>query len=692
MKQKGVVVNSSDKRYNFRLNQKLRVSDRLNLSLKAAYSPAVRTSPPSGDLGRMLSFVYAVPEIDAIKTSDGRWLQSSFGIENPIAGLTEGDQITKRGKLSGIFSAAFDILPDLTLTGTYSTIINRIRQRSFSNIITQYNQFNHDKIASVSRNNKLGINNLRNTTQSAKLIAKYKTTLYKNNNLSVLGGVTTTSFKKGNDFVSTKGFLTNSLFTIDAGTNNPSLWNISGGAIDWSLASFIGKIEYSYKDKYLFSGNFRYDGSSRFAKGRRWGFFPSFSAGWILSQEGFLKNSKVLTNLKLRASWGEVGNQNAVGFYPYIKTLNVGSYYFDASPHKAIGISTGVNQALSWETKEAFDIGIEGNILGSLLKFKFDVYKQRTHNILLRLPVPTTYGLTAPVQNAGIVDNRGWELQLKHRKSFDRFTYSISFHISNATNKVVSLAGINPIISGHTITQKGYSMNDWYGLKVVANGNVDNKHNEKSFFQSKEEVKNHAFQSSKTSPGDLIYKDVNGDGVINSGDRVRLSPSGPKYPYGVRISLKYSNFYVDVLGQGVVKNKVWSNGWTASNFDRENSTLFTYMLNRWTPNHHDARYPKTRFGTGSANDGVNDRFSSFWLENAGYFRLKHIEFGYNLPPKFLQKIGMQSARVYVSGENLITITKYLGFDPAVPTGTGSRLVENRYPLAKIYSFGINFNF
>jgi hypothetical protein len=223
-------------------------------------------------------------------------------------------------------------------------------------------------------------------------------------------------------------------------------------------------------------------------------------------------------------------------------------------------------------------------------------------------------------------------------------------------------------------------MNEWFGIE--ADG----------YFQTQQEVDNHAFQNPQTSPGDIKFIDHNGDGVINSEDRVRLGLSDPRFPYGIRLNLNYKNLDLTAFGQGVVKHKVWSNGWTAQNFDRENSTLRTYHLDRWTPDNPNARFPQLRMGSGASDSGINDRFSSFWLEDAAYFRLKHIELGYNLPVSILEKVKIDGARIFVSGENLFTATDYLGYDPEIGTGISSRLVERRYPLSKVYNLGLNINF
>lgn len=679
--QDGIVINTDYERMNLQFNQNIQLSKKLNASAKIGYIPSTTTGPASSYLSHMLAFVAAQPQTDAIKSADGHWLQASSGLDNPIAQGSEdgGQEVLKSSRISGNLSLDYDILPQFTITGTYGFQRNQGRDRNYRKILTQYEQNDPEVIASQSVDNYLDINNFSDTYQNISAIGRY-TLAGGKHDLTLLGGMTAEWFEQENDFASNRDFLTDDIYTLNAGSTDPINWGIDGGASDWSLASVISRATYSYDKKYLFEAAARYDGSSRFAEGHKWGFFPSASVGWILSQESFLKNSDMFSFLKLRGSWGQVGNQN-VGFYPFANTLVQSTYYFGGLPHRGVATGGAPNPSLTWETKESINLGIDGTIFKDLLDFSIDLFKEKTSDILLQLPLPTTYGQPEPVQNVGRVDNRGWEVALKHTNTLGALTYSVSFQVSDAVNKVIDMGGVSPLISGNTITEEGHPMNEWYGLE--ADG----------YFQSQEEVDNAPFQNPKTSAGDIRFVDHGGDpDVINSDDRIRLGRSDSRYPYGIRLNLNYKGFDLTLFGQGVMSHKVWSNGWTANNFDRENSTLFTHQLDYWTPENRDARYPKVRMGSGAADNGINDQFSSFWLEDASYFRLKNIEIGYSLPQALLDRLQIQQARFFVSGENLLTITDYLGYDPEIPSGTGSRLVESRYPLAKVLNVGLTLNF
>lgn len=682
LKQDGVIMNTSFERFNIQVNQNLRINDKLKLSLKLGYIPSITTQPTGSQLGSMLTSVAAMPITDdELKTPDGRWLARADGVANAIASASEdaGQTLIKGTRLSGNISLDYNLLPQVKLTANYGMVRNQSRLRDYTKILTLYQQNDHDVVASRTEFNSLRIGYAADIQHNANLLANY-TQRFGNHNLTVLGGVSAEWFDAETDGITTRNFLTDDIYVVGAGTSDPTFWGISGTANDWSLASVVGRASYSFKDKYLLEGSFRYDGSSRFLPDQRWGFFPALSAGWVISKENFMENINPINFLKLRASWGQVGNQN-VGFYPFANTLSQTTYFFNGQPNRGVQTAGAPNPNLTWETKSSTNIGLEARLFRNLLEINLEVFKERTSDILLALPLPTTFGQAEPVQNAGVVDNKGWELELAHRNKIGQFTYGVSVQVSNVKNKVISMGGVSPIINGNVITEEGYSINEWYGLRAIG------------MFQTAQEVAGAPFQTALTSAGDLRYQNNGGDpNLINADDRVRLGSSIPRFPYGIRINVGYKGLDFTLFGQGVGSQLVWSNGWTAQNFDRENSTLRTYHLDRWTPETPNARFPKTRMGSGAARDGINDRFSSFWLEDASYFRLKNIEIGYTLPSRILERVKIQRLRVFVNAENALTFTKYLGYDPETPIGTGARLLENRYPLAKLYNVGLNINF
>ncbi len=675
LKQDGIVINSDYERYNFQVNQNFKIGDKLDLDFRGSYAPST-TTEPAYDWSH-LRWIHGTPQIYPYR-SEGKWLETPAHTSggNAMANLSEdgGHSLIKSSRLAGTFTAKYNFFESLNVQAVYGAVLTNSRTRSYQRILRVYDPDDLDRVAVESQDNFLDINNEGEQLHNLNLLLNYAKE-FGDHSITFLAGGSREWFETQNDFVGTRDFLTDNIFTISAGSSNPAFWNISGGASDWALQSVFSRLHYSLKDKYLFEAAFRYDGSSRFTEDLRWGFFPSVSAGWIISQEGFLLNNNVLTFLKLRGSWGQVGNQN-VGFYPFANRLSQGAYYFNGVPQRAVATAGAANPLLTWETKEALNFGIEGSIYQNILEFSLDLFYEKTHDILLQLPLPTTFGQAEPVQNAGRVDNRGWEIELRHRNTIGDFGYGISFQISDATNEVIDMGGISPRISGDVITEEGRPMNEWYGLQ--ADG----------FFQSDTEVQNHAFQDAQTSAGDIRYIDQNNDDIIDSDDRVRLGRSDPRFPFGFRINLNYKDFYFSAFGQGIMKHQVISRPWEASGAV---DTYRTYHLDYWTPENPDARFPQPRLGSGPLV-GINKEFSSFWIEDAAYFRLKNIEVGYNLPSDLVGKAGIRNARVFVSGENLFTITNYLGYDPELSTGLDRRQIQSRYPIPKLYNVGINLNF
>ncbi len=672
LNQEGIVINSKLERYNIQINQDLNLSKRLKVSIKTGIAPSKRIAPAYTGY---FNHIAQKPMLHAIKSEDGKWLQhpeSAGAGRNPIARISPegGQELHRSTRFLGNITMDYSVLPDLTLTGTYGITNTQSRLRNYQKKITYYKQYSPEEVASYTDFNILAINNTADIFQNFNFLANYSKRL-NNHNFTVMAGSSAEWYSELNDFVETRDFLTDELYTIDAGTVDRSLWNISGSAREWSLASFISRINYNYLDKYFIEGIVRRDGSSRFREDIRWGTFPSVSAGWVLSQENFLKNSKAISFLKIRGSWGQVGNQNAGGYYPFANTLVQSNVFFNGAPFRGVRPAGAPNPLLTWETKESINLGIEGSLMSGLLEFSLDLFKEKTKDILLELPVPTTFGQAAPVQNAGTVENKGWELELLHRKRFGSFSYGVMFQVSDATNKVIDMVGKSPMIVGNQITEEGRPMNEWYGLRAVG------------YFQSEEEVANSPFQNAITSPGDLRFQENGGNqNTITPDDRVRLGRSDSRFPFGIRLNFDYRNFDLLIFGQGVMKSLRQSQGYTAFNFDRDVSTVRTYHLDRWTPETPNARFPKPR--NGQLNN-LNTQFSSFWLEDASYFRMKNLQIGYTFNGKTGAKPGIGPVRIFAGGENLFVLTKYLGYDPETPHSAD-------YPLPKMINLGVNASF
>lgn len=678
--QGGTLKNTSSNRLNLRLNNNIKVSERFNINLNLQYSPLNRhqmseATYPSGPTRGLEDIIYNAGfrrgADDIIFTSDGRWASvTAWANRIGLASEDGGFQKFKLNRFTGVVNLDYKLTPNISINGMYGGKYDHTRQMDYSKRM----QFiNPDDLVTVDFDyniNSLLIYNQDNYQHNAQLLFNYNKIF---NDIHEVKGLLGFSQEWNNDTWEREGrrnFVTDDIYVINAGSSDPSVWTTEGSASDWSLRSYFGRINYSFNNKYLFETTMRYDGSSRFSSSNRWGFFPSFSVGWRLNEEPFLSGVDWLNNLKLRASWGQVGNQN-IALYQYYSTVSTSAYYFNGVAQTATYYSGTPNTLLEWETKTTSNIGFDMGI-GSKLNFEFDVFKERTSGILMRPPVPSSYGLGAPYQNVATVDNFGWETLISYRDKFKDLSYNLTLQISDAQNKVKSMIG-SPQISSNRITEIGYEMNEWFGYKSIG------------IFATQEEVDNYAKLNPRTGIGDLKIEDLNNDGKITAADRQRLGSSRPRFPYGVSLELGWKQFDFSAFVQGVTYKKTYIDRPTQP-FGGSLETAQKNHLDRWRLDEDKTtwipgKFPKMRISS------FNNTFSSFWLQNAAYLRMKNIQLGYSFPNTILNNFEIERFRIYISGENLFTITGIYGFDPEAPDSRATF-----YPLSRIVNFGINLTF
>lgn len=463
----------------------------------------------------------------------------------------------------------------------------------------------------------------------------------------------------------------------------------SGYTNEWALMSYFGRLNYGYAGKYLFEANVRYDGSSRFANGYKWGLFPSFSGAWRFSSESFMKKIGWLTNGKLRASWGELGNQSGLGTdYPF--ALNVATNQYNVFGNVMAPGYAPVNYALSditWETTRMIDFGIDLSFLDGKWDATFDWYKKDTRNILLSMAIPGIMGYAnSPKQNAGSVQNKGWDFSIGYHNTVNKFYYSIKGILSDVHNKITDLGGLAPQVSGVHVKQVGDPIDALYGYQ--ADG----------LFSSFTEARAYPVaQWGKLQGGDIRYVDqltvdTNGDGIPDAGDnkmtgddRIILGNPIPRYTYSLDLYVAYKGFDLSVFFQGVAKRDGYVSGWLSYPFQNA-STALVQHLDRWSeanPN-PNAAYPRL-----SINQQSNNlQPSTFWQVSAAYFRLKNLQLGYSLPASLLKNKAISSVRFFASGNNIFTVSKLpLGMDPEAPES-----VQDSYPMISTYLFGVEMKF
>ncbi len=472
-------------------------------------------------------------------------------------------------------------------------------------------------------------------------------------------------------------FPTANIQELNAGSDNGQV--TQGTANEWAIRSFFGRLAYNYKGKYLFEANSRYDGTSRISPSNRWGFFPSLSAAWRLSEESFLKKYSWLDNLKLRGSWGQLGNQN-VGLYPYqemLTTDNAAYPFSDLNP--GVQMTSLVDKSLKWEVTTMTDFGMDVNVKNGLFTATFDWYNKVTDNILYQIPVPASVGLSAPTVNYGKMKNTGWEFELGHGQQIGDFRYNVSFNLSSSKNEVLKV--LAPSYDNHSTIQEGLPFGSYYMIQWIG------------IFQDQAEIDKSPKQSFNPKPGDLKFKDQNGDGIIDAKDRVVVNGAYAKFYYGGSLNLSWKNFDLTAFFQGVQGQKFFVQGaWGLMPYVQGGPPTLDFVKNMWTPTNHTNKYPAMFAGGYLPVTGTN---STYFLLDASYMRLKNLAIGYNIPKSFSRKIGSKDIRIYVSGDNLLTFTKYPEGDPERVLAANKDYANGRtstYPQLRIYTFGINVKF
>jgi len=479
--------------------------------------------------------------------------------------------------------------------------------------------------------------------------------------------------------------------------NNGTLGQQNGGdEQQWALFSLFGRLSYQYNDKYLATFNFRRDGSTRLDPHDRYGNFFSGSVGWRIDKEKFMENVRNVSLLKLRASLGQLGNQE-IGNYSYTSTIGgVGYYPFGGTSAPLYTITAKGNANVKWETSTQTDIGLDLGLFNNALTFTVDYYNKKTTNMLLQIPAPTSGGGAGnPYENAGTLVNRGFEFEASYRKSINKdWRFEVGANLATVHNEVTSLAGSRPLPSGRidnnlfgTITTEGQPIGEFYLLKMDG------------IFQHALDVFTHAYQGAGIMPGDVKFRDINHDGVIDQNDRVYAGSPIPKLTYGFTGNVSYRNFDLSLFFQGVNGNKIYNQVLTdIEGFYRGFNITERMATKAWTGEGSTNTFPRLSW-TGAQN---NKQASTRFLEDGSYLRLKNVQLGYRLTSGALSRLRISSARFFVSVQNVFTITKYTGLDPEMATsanaataGEGDRAIGidwGTYPSARTFTAGVNLNF
>ena len=472
-----------------------------------------------------------------------------------------------------------------------------------------------------------------------------------------------------------------SLTSIDAATTNGP---IAGNYTEWSMRSYFGRINLNWADKYLLEANLRADGSSKFAPGHRWGYFPSVSAAWRISHEKFMQGSSAwLDNLKLRASYGSLGNNATTSYYMYRSLFATAGYVLNGSIAGGFAQAVLSNPNLSWEKTCMANIGLDASLFNSRLSASFDIYRKLTKGILISLPAPLEHGTsTVPNQNAGEVCNKGLEVDLQWADRIGSVSYHAGFNMGFVSNKVTRFQGDVASINGVYKTQEGHPIDQLY---VITVDRIVRDQADLDYVQSLVDANPDYFATyQRPELGDFLFADTNHDGKLDADDRVEIGHGAtPRLTYGISLGASWRGIDFSALFQGVGDHSVYYNNQAFRFVTVMGQSLVKDITdNAWTPeNPYNSIYPILRNNANGKNNIASDAF----IQNAAYFRCKNIQLGYTVPQSVSRRFFVENLRVYTSIDNLFTITSFPGFDPEIGANVG-------YPAIRQYSVGINISF
>lgn len=684
--QDGIMKNSSYNRLSLQSNISSKivsnVTVRANVNLSAENR---RTQPVSTVIQNAMRILPSIPIQDengeyAGPTGNAEWNGNAL---NPVAIINEQNYRMKGFRMLSNISLEWEIIKGLKFKTTGGAELGYDYNNSY---IPKY---------------KWGMNESKNTMQTVssayEQLYLWDNTLnydksFGKHRINAMVGTSYQEYKKESVSASGSGRASELTTELD---NATKATDVGGNSLRWALMSYMARLHYSYDDRYLVTATFRADGSSKFGKDNRFGYFPSFAAAWNIGNESFMQSVKPISQLKLRAGYGQTGNQN-IGAYTFADKLSVNGVYnfgsqrgFESNLVNLIYPYLLSNPSVKWEAVEQYNVGVDIGFLKNRIVANLDFYVKNTRDMLTKKPVPQTSGTSLeqadwPPVNIGKVLNRGFEFTINTKNFVGEFKWETNLNMSFNHNEVVSIGGPE-ILNGVSLIREGQPINSFYGYKL---GGV---------YQTLDEVftgpvmENRAADKAShnpyknTSPGDMWFVDVDGNGEINDLDRTVIGNPSPDCIFGFNNTFSYKNFDLSIFFQGALGNQVW-NGVRASH-ESMNSTYnqLASTLERWTGEGTSSSMPRAIY----ADPNNNSRASTRWLENGSYAKLKNLTFGYTLPENWTNRAKVKALRLYVSFDNLCAITNYSGLDPEVGL---SGLDYGVYPSARTYMFGVSVKF
>lgn len=687
LNQTGTLPNAERQQFNARTNLDIKLNSRLNVRVNMAYINNDYSDPNSSYAGGS-SYQIVAKAGKMAPWIVGRYEDGTYGTVsdgNPLAWL-DADQTVRRENqnFSGTLTADYKLCDGLVATVTGAYVNNQQHYKAFQKFI----QYNPNKKSDPNKLNEQYYGWHRATFDALLNYDKQ----FGLHGLKAMAGWHTEKYSYAENKMERKNFPNNDLTDMNAG--DAATQKAEGLTRELAMISWFGRINYDYAGKYLFEANIRADASSRFAEGNRWGYFPSFSGAWRISEEAFMEDSKDwLSSLKVRASYGNLGNQAALNdYYPWMNTYDLDTKYpFGGSLQSGYFQKYYKIPTISWEKARTWGVGFDATFFNNL-SVTFDYYDRKTTGILMDVPVPNEFGLEPYKDNVGAMVNRGMELSISYNNKWGDWSFGATANLAYNKNQLLDLDGVNLMVDPNDKDLKVRMIGEALGTYRL--------YKTDGFFQSDAEAEawmekyakpgtGYPFDvkwkdsKKKFKAGDLIYVDTNEDGQFNADDRTLSGCSDPSYTFGLNLSGGYKNFDLSMMFTGVagIKRYIDLNGF-GGEWNGDNAHPNSIWLDTWTPENTNGKMPRIAYNKNSNNFAWSD----FWLQDGSYVRLKNLQFGYTIPKNVLKPLGIENVRVYYSGENLLTFHKMMiDADPELGNLYG-------FPINQTHSIGVNVTF
>ncbi|TDE10506.1 SusC/RagA family TonB-linked outer membrane protein [Dyadobacter psychrotolerans] len=666
-KQDGVMKNTDMERYSLRLNVDRQIKDRIKIGNNLTFSNV------QSNRSRTSTILLNAPDLP-VRQPDGsytRYDKDGVGFNNPVGLLNDSRSLNKVFRGLGNVFATVEILEGLNF-------------KTMWGLDASFNKNDSYTPQSVHTGAEVGGNASVNTNQNLVWLNENTldfTRAFKDHKINILAGYTQQSARYEALSASATGFLNDNTGSNNLGLGNPGQAVLPGSSTAaWSILSWIGRANYTFKSRYLFTVTGRYDGSSRFGNNNSWGFFPSAALAWRIIEEPFMKNLKDISDFKLRVSHGVTGNQDGIGNYPALDLWGAANYVLNNQVATGITPTQLANKNLRWESTASTDMGLELGLFNNRLSFVFDAYYKKTSNLLLNISVPATSGFINGTKNIGSVQNKGLEFTVNAIPVDGQFSWNTSFNVALNRNKILNLGGSDEIIPStdkkSALLKVGQPLGNFYGY--ISDG----------LFQSAQEVKDGAQPLAK--PGDVRFIDYNDDKIINATDRRVMGNAQPKLYGGFTNTFSYKGIELSAFLQFVYGNSIYNeNTLNLENMLGSANQSIT-VLDRWTPQNTDTNIPRAT--TTKPTGDPYDRY----VEDGSYLRLKNVQLSYNIPLKKPLLIGIRTIKAYMNVQNLLTFTKYSGLDPEVNRYGSNNVLQgydlSPYPNVRTTTFGLNIGF